>query len=89
MFDNVGGKLKGLAKVLCWLGIIGSMISAIVMWSRGYGFAIAGGIFTLIIGCLASWLSSLGLYAFGQLVEDTAAVRFQMTKVADILGKKE
>ena len=31
MFDNAGGVSKGLAKVACWLGIIGSVISGIYM----------------------------------------------------------
>ena len=29
MFDNIGGKIKILAKVLCWVGIIGFVLSAI------------------------------------------------------------
>lgn len=27
MFNNIGRKIKTLAKVLCWLGIIASVIS--------------------------------------------------------------
>lgn len=33
MWDNIGRKLQSLAKVVCWLGIIGSVIMAIVMWA--------------------------------------------------------
>ena len=29
MFENIGGKIKGLAKVVCWIGIILSVITGI------------------------------------------------------------
>ncbi len=35
MFNNIGRKIKTLAKVLCWLGIIASVISGIVMVFTG------------------------------------------------------
>ena len=35
MFNNIGRKIKTLAKVLCWLGIIASVISGIVMVLTG------------------------------------------------------
>ena len=31
--DNVGGTMKVLAKVLCWIGIIGSFVWAIILLS--------------------------------------------------------
>ncbi len=35
MFDNIGSKIKTLAKVLCWLGIILSVISGIATIAAG------------------------------------------------------
>ena len=35
MFNNIGRKIKMLAKVLCWFGIIASVISGIVMVFTG------------------------------------------------------
>ena len=35
MFTNIGGKIKGLAKFLCWVGIIISVILAIVFITTG------------------------------------------------------
>ena len=29
MFDNIGGKIKKLAKIICWIGIILSVITGI------------------------------------------------------------
>ena len=94
MFDNIGKKLMGLAKFICWLGIILSVgggliacIFGIVEVVRG-GRAIAilgvilGGILGIIVGILLSWLSSLGLYAFGQLVDDASRVRAVLERTA-------
>ncbi len=35
MFSNIGKKIKILAKVICWLGIIASVIYAISIWAIG------------------------------------------------------
>lgn len=65
MYDEVGDKIKTLAKVIAWLGIIASVVVGIVTISTGVG------ILVLILGPLFSWLSTLVLYGFGQLVENT------------------
>ena len=31
MFDNIGGKIKAVAKVICWIGIITSIIIGFIM----------------------------------------------------------
>ena len=31
MFDNIGGKIKTLASVITWLGIVGSVIIGIIL----------------------------------------------------------
>lgn len=69
MFDNVGGKIKGVAQLVTWLGIIASVIGFMVLVGNedttGLAFAV------LIVGCIGSWLSSLTLYGFGQLIENS------------------
>ena len=70
MFENVGGKLKGLAKVICWVGIIGSVIGGIAIMTQGKAM-IAVGIGVAAGGALASWVGSLGLYGFGEIVENS------------------
>ena len=35
MFSNIGGKIKGLAKFFCWLGIIASVIAGVGMMILG------------------------------------------------------
>ena len=35
MFDNVGAKIKKIAKIVCWIGIVGSVILGITMIVQG------------------------------------------------------
>lgn len=65
MFDNICGKIKTMAQVICVLGIIGSVIGGIVLISVDM---VIVGIIVLIGGSLLSWLGSFGLYGFGQLI---------------------
>lgn len=70
MFDNIGGKIKGLAKVLCLVGIAVSAIGAIALWCANsyYQPTIVPGFIVLIVGSVGSWLSSLFTYGFGELI---------------------
>lgn len=83
MFDNIGGKIKGLAKFICWAGIIISIIGGIVIIassSQSYGYyygrhidgsMVATGIVVMVVGSLCSWIGSFVLYGFGELVENS------------------
>ena len=73
MFENVGGKIKGLAVIVCWLGIIGSVITALVLWAaNSYRTPTIGlGIGVLVIGSLVSWISSFAAYALGEITENS------------------
>ena len=70
MFDNIGSKLKTVAQVFAWLGIAASaLFGIIVMFANGD--TPLPGLIIIVFGCLGSWISSLGLYGFGQLIENT------------------
>ena len=73
MFDNIGGKIKSLAKVTCWIGIIISLIAAIVMMISSK-YAVLFGLLVLIVGPLISWISSFALYGFGELIETNCEI---------------
>lgn len=73
MFNHVGRRLMLLAQILCILGVIGSIIGGIVSLSLLDGF----------VGVLASLFSSWCLYAFGQLNDDTHAIRELLEEAAD------
>ena len=87
MFTNINGKVKALAKVLCILGIIGSVITGIAimsgssMMSSYYGYSGGGGagvlmgLLVMVIGSVIAWASSLALYAFGQMGENVEYIR--------------
>ena len=82
MFRNPGGKIKSYAKVLFWIGVVisiiigvieigSSFVAAAYSYQGSFGtilLGIIGGILTVAIGTLISWLAVLTLYAFGTLV---------------------
>lgn len=73
MYDNIGGKIKGLAK---WVSIIVSIImaiSGIVCMGLGEDF-IPVGILLLILGPVICWISSWMLYGFGELIEKASNI---------------
>ena len=78
MFDNIGSKIKSLAKITCWIGIIFSVITSIILISKGNNIAFLGyafsGIAFLLIGPLCSWVGSFLLYGFGELIEKTTEI---------------
>ena len=77
MYKNIGGKIKGIAKLFCTLGIIFSILIALLLVGLGLTrgdtntliVCAIGGIFYVLVGILVSWLSTVMLYAFGQQVE--------------------
>ena len=70
MFDNIGGKIKTLAKTLCWIGIICFLVLgvAVVVIDERLVFL---GMLIMIAGAFLSWIGSFILYGFGQLIENT------------------
>lgn len=82
MFSNIGGKIKGLAKFICWLGIILSVIIGIILilgarsGNGAYGYpdggAVVAGIFVIVLGSIMSWIGSFVLYGFGELVDNSS-----------------
>ena len=95
MFDNVGAKLMVIAKVFFWILAIGSAIGAIVFWVAAGNSRYQSGTYTalgfvsLIVGVLVAWLSSLGLYAFGQLVDDGQHTRYFAQSIYEKMAAAE
>ena len=71
MWNNIGHKLQSLAKVICWVGIICSIIMAIVLWTQSneYKSTVLSGLLYLILGCAGSWIGSWAIYGLGLVVE--------------------
>lgn len=77
MFNNISGKIKLIAKIICWVGILfcGGMgivfifAGAITDNAEQIGLAIV----YILLG-LVSWACSYLVYGFGQLIENTNAL---------------
>lgn len=83
MFNNIASKIKGLAIILTWIGIILSVLTGVMIALALEGeFGVLIGVGIIIIGCLMSWIGSFLLYGFGQLIENTDAVAMQGAKQA-------
>lgn len=81
MFENVGEKIKKLAKYECWAGIVLSIILAIIMfvtadevsWKEEDVYLIYGWVF-LVIGPAISICNSYFIYGFGELIQKVSNI---------------
>jgi hypothetical protein len=75
MFRNVGSKIKTLSKVVCWLGIIVSIligvifIASSVISGENMIFGIIMGVICIVGGSIASWIGSFFTYGFGEIID--------------------
>ena len=85
MFNNPGKKIKGLAKLSFVIGLVVSVALAIVMFAIAEDsyveapFIIAG-LLCIIVGPFLSWLSSIAVYGFGELVENSTQIKDHLEK---------
>ena len=73
MFNNVNLKLKAAGRFFAIHGIIGSVITGVVLLFNKYLWWI--GIIVILGGVLLSWIFGLLLYGYGQLIENTSLNR--------------
>ena len=75
MFENVGLKIKAIAKIFFVIQVIASVMCGLFILAEGE--LIIGDIFLLvgpvilILGPVCSWMSALFVYGFGELIENT------------------
>lgn len=84
MFDNIGGKIQMVAIISFIAGIISSVICAFEFGrvptysyyysSKEYTYTAVFWMF-LILGPIVSYLNSLVLYGFGELIEKTSQTK--------------
>lgn len=83
MFNNIGRKIKTFAKVMCWIGIISSVLTGLVMIAGSFSGRFSGpaaavgilsGIAVALVGSLISWVGSFMMVGFGELVENSAEI---------------
>ena len=77
MYSNIGKKIKVMAMIMGWVLLIAGLILAYLkLIENSYMGDDTLGWIGLVVGVI-SLISSWPLYAFGQLVEDTNAIRKQ------------
>ena len=87
MFDNIGDKIKTLAKVSTVLGIVISVIYGIVLMVSDEDL-IFDGFLVMILGSLLFWISSFTLYGFGEMINQLEYSNSNSKKIYDLLNKK-
>lgn len=87
MFDNIGGKIKFLAKVTCILEALAGVIYGFIILVGDTNFL---GLLIMFFSPLVAWVASWLLYGFGQLIEnsDIIAERYQH-KDGEFTGEKK
>lgn len=78
MFDNIGSKVKTMAKVFCGIGIGSSIILGIVSIFTSNFFV---GLLIAALGSFVSWISTLALYAIGEASENTNIILRKIKKI--------
>ena len=73
MYDNIGGKIKGLAKVIFIIEVIAAVIAGFAIIAIDKYLALIG-LLVMAVGATAAWISSWFLYGFGELIEKTCEI---------------
>lgn len=90
MFNNIGGKIKALAKGICWGGIIASVLIGFSSVAS-INDEVAGFISLFLIvgfGSFGSWVGSLAFYGFGELVENSAIIAGKSVHEKNVISKE-
>lgn len=89
MFNDIGGKIKTLAKVICWVGIIGSVIVGLIMMTSDGDKYGPLGLGVLIGGSLFSWIGSFFAYGFGEIIEKVTEIAKNTAKTDSAPSKTD
>lgn len=75
MYNNIGGKIKVLAK-------LGFIVEAIILVLAGIGLMVSTeemlitGLIVMVVGPIISWVSSWLLYGFGELIDKACDIEY-------------
>ena len=79
LYEDIGGKIKGLARWMFYLGAALSGISGLIAIVNGAdygdGLTVLVGLITIAVGTFLSWVGSWVLYGFGELIDNTASIK--------------
>mgnify|MGYP003310986086 CR=1 FL=1 len=95
MYNNIGRKIKGLAKIIAYGGIvlciIGGLSAFFILSDEYYTEDIAFiGIIVAVVGSIMCWLSGFFVYGFGELVDQTQQINAKLSasKNDDVVKEK-
>lgn len=81
MYNNIGGKIKGLAAGSMILGSAGFILVGTQIMSVSHnGEGTIPGMLIMCGGIFVSWISSLALYGFGELVDNSGQIVAMMKR---------
>lgn len=72
MYDNIGEKIKGLAKVVFIIGAIVDVIAGVDLMSSDQYVLI--GLFVMLLGPVVAWAFSWLIYGFGEIIDKTCDI---------------
>ena len=84
MFDNIGGKIKTLAKAQFGIGVVAFCIAGISVMSVGNVLLC---ILTIGLGLLGSWIGSFFTYGLGELIETTKELNQNMVQLRNDISE--
>ena len=73
MYDNIGGKIKGLAKATFIVEAIASVITGIALMAADKDFIFIG-LPAMVLGPIVAWVSSWLLYGFGEIIDKLCSI---------------
>lgn len=73
MYDNIGGKIKGLAKATFIVEAIAAVITGIALMVSDEDL-IPVGLLVMLVGPIVAWVSSWLLYGFGELIDKASDI---------------
>ena len=73
MYENIGSKIKGLAKAIFYIQAILSVFFGIGAMAEGDDMMLTG-VLLMILGPIVAWVSSWLIYGFGELIDKTCDI---------------
>ena len=89
MFDEIGGKIKAIAKGVFVVEVIATLILAICIAIESYDLGTLWFLLIMVGGIVLAYLSVIILYAFGELVENSTKIAWKVAKLLEYTEKSK
>lgn len=83
MFDNVGGKIKALVKIIFAIETaVAILVGIFLIFSS---FSPLPGLLVMTLGPILAWISSWLLYGFGEIIEKSIEIEENTRRMCNML----